>query len=64
VILNEWHGDHAYTFAVGDPGEEVSQLIRATKESLYKALKSSGRKQGRRYFIRHTEHTEKKYGMV
>ena len=22
VILNEWHGDHAYTFAIGDPGEE------------------------------------------
>jgi len=23
VILNEWHGDHAYTFAIGDPGEKL-----------------------------------------
>src|SRR5437773_8367994 len=23
VILNEWHGDHAYTFAIGDPGCEI-----------------------------------------
>ena len=23
VILNGWHGDHAYTFAIGDPGEEL-----------------------------------------
>src|SRR6185369_4160665 len=25
VILDGWHGDHAYTFAIGDPGEEVMQ---------------------------------------
>lgn len=31
VILNGWHGDHAYTFAIGDPGEAVMQLIRVTK---------------------------------
>ena len=23
VILNEWHGDHAYTFAIGNPGPEI-----------------------------------------
>src|SRR5687768_5218993 len=28
IIKNGWHGDHAYTFAIGDPGEEVIMLIR------------------------------------
>jgi methionyl aminopeptidase len=41
VILAGWHGDHAYTFAVGDPGEEVMQLIRVTKESLYRGIEKA-----------------------
>src|SRR5258706_6812499 len=41
VILNGWHGDHAYTFAVGEPAEEVKQLIRVTKESLYKGIEKA-----------------------
>ena len=27
VILNGWHGDHGYSFAIGDPGKENIQLI-------------------------------------
>ena len=30
VILNGWHGDHAYTFTIGDPGEGAMQLINVT----------------------------------
>jgi len=30
VILGGWHGDHAYTFAIGDPGEAVIKLIQVT----------------------------------
>jgi methionyl aminopeptidase len=41
VILNGWHGDHAYTFAIGDPGKDVMQLIKATKESLYKGIEKA-----------------------
>jgi methionyl aminopeptidase len=41
VILEGWHGDHAYTFAIGDPGEEVMQLIRVTKESLYRGIEKA-----------------------
>src|ERR1700739_3440231 len=41
VILNEWHGDHAYTFAIADPGEEIAQLIKVTKESLYKGIEKA-----------------------
>jgi methionyl aminopeptidase len=37
VFKNGFHGDSAYTFAIGDPGEEVLKLMKVTKESLYKA---------------------------
>ncbi len=63
VILGGWHGDHAYTFAVGDPGEEVMQLIRVTKESLYKGIEKAvaGNRIGDIAWAIQ-EHTEKKYG--
>lgn len=38
VILNGWHGDHAYTFAIGNPGDDVVRLIKITKEALYKGI--------------------------
>src|SRR5215475_11040988 len=38
VYKNGFHGDHAYTFAIGDPGADVSRLIRVTKESLYAGI--------------------------
>ncbi len=41
ILLNGWHGDHAYTFAIGDPGKDVAQLIRVTKESLYKGIEKA-----------------------
>lgn len=63
VILNGWHGDHAYTFSIGDPGEEVLQLIRVTKESLYKGIEKAvaGNRIGDIAFAIQ-EHTEKKHG--
>lgn len=63
VILDGWHGDHAYTFAIGDPGEAVMNLIRVTKESLYKGIEKAiaGNRVGDiSYAIQ--EHTEKKHG--
>lgn len=63
VILNGWHGDHAYTFAIGDPGKEVMQLINVTKESLYLGIEKAvaGNRIGDiSYAIQ--EHTEKKHG--
>jgi len=41
VYKNGFHGDHAYTFAIGDPGKEISQLISITKESLYKGIEKA-----------------------
>jgi len=63
VIKNGWHGDHAYTFAIGDPGAAIMQLIRVTKESLYKGIEKAvagGRVGDISFAIQ--EHTEKKYG--
>ena len=41
VILNGWHGDHAYTFLIGESGDDVLQLMRVTKESLYKGIEKA-----------------------
>ena len=63
VIKNGYHGDHAYTFAIGHPGDEVAKLIKVTKESLYKGIEKAV--EGNRigdisYAIQ--EYTEKKHG--
>ncbi len=34
VLKNEFYGDHAYTFAVGEIKDDVRQLLRVTKECL------------------------------
>lgn len=63
VILNGWHGDHAYTFILGDISEAILQLVKVTKESLYKGIEKAiaGNRIGDvAYAIQ--EHTEKKYG--
>lgn len=67
VILNGWHGDHAYTFVLGEVSENVLKLMRVTKESLYKGIEKAvtGNRIGDiAYAIQ--EHTERKngYGVV
>ena len=62
VVKNGYHGDHAYTFALGSISNETIQLIRVTKESLYKGIEKAiaGNRVGDiSYAIQ--EHTEKKY---
>jgi methionyl aminopeptidase len=41
VFKNGFHGDSAYTFAIGDPGEAVLKLMKVTKESLYKGIEKA-----------------------
>jgi methionyl aminopeptidase len=63
VVKNGFHGDHAYTFAIGFPGEVVMKLIKITKESLYKGIEKAiaGNRVGDiSYAIQ--EYTEKKHG--
>ncbi len=38
VYMNGYHGDHAYTFAIGNVPAEALKLMRVTKESLARAV--------------------------
>jgi methionyl aminopeptidase len=38
VYFNEYHGDAAYTFAIGDVKPETMRLLKVTKDSLYKGI--------------------------
>ena len=39
AIKNEFYGDHAYTFAVGEIAPETQKLLDVTKESLYEGIR-------------------------
>jgi len=39
VIKNDYYGDHAYTFEVGEVDEETKKLLKITKESLYEGIR-------------------------
>jgi methionyl aminopeptidase len=41
TMLNGFIGDSAYTFAVGEIDAKVQQLLRVTKESLYKGIEKA-----------------------
>lgn len=41
VIKNEFYGDTAFSFTVGEVSEEVKQLLRVTKECLYKGIEKA-----------------------
>ena len=41
AFKNGYYGDHAYTFAVGEIPEDVQQLLRVTKDSLYKGIEQT-----------------------
>lgn len=64
IYKNGFHGDHAYTFMIGEPAPEVVDLVRTTKESLYKGIEKavSGNRIGDIAFAIQ-EHTEKKAGL-
>lgn len=63
VYKNGYHGDHAYTFMIGEPKPEVVQLVKVTKESLYKGIEKAvaGNRVGD-LSNAIQEHTEKKHG--
>jgi methionyl aminopeptidase len=41
VILHDFYGDSAYTFAVGEVSEDIKNLLKTTKESLYKGIENA-----------------------
>jgi len=67
VYKNGYHGDSAYTFALGEVEPAVLKLLRVTKESLYLGIEKAvaGNRVGDISFAIQ-EHTEKKngYGVV
>lgn len=63
VYMNGYHGDSAYTFAMGTLTEDARQLLKVTKESLYKGVEKAvaGNRIGDiSYAIQ--EYTERKHG--
>jgi methionyl aminopeptidase len=38
---NKFHGDHAYTFIIGEVDQKILDLVRITKESLYKGIEQA-----------------------
>ncbi|MCO6498230.1 MAG: type I methionyl aminopeptidase [Chitinophagaceae bacterium] len=63
AFKNNYHGDSAYTFILGDTDEKVKQLVRTTKESLYLGIEKAvaGNRIGD---ISHAvqQHTERLFG--
>ncbi|HLO82742.1 MAG TPA: type I methionyl aminopeptidase [Chitinophagaceae bacterium] len=63
VYKNGFHGDSAYTFAIGEAAPEAIKLMAVTRESLYKGIEKAvaGNRVGD---IAHAiqEYTEKKHG--
>jgi methionyl aminopeptidase len=41
VLKNEYYGDSAYTFPIGDVSDAVRSLLRVTKESLYQGINAA-----------------------
>jgi methionyl aminopeptidase len=66
VLMNDFYGDHAYTFTIGEVSDQVLQLLRVTKECLYLGIEKAmtGNRIGDISFEiqRHAE--QHKYGVV
>jgi methionyl aminopeptidase len=41
IYKNGFHGDSAYTYAIGEVPDAVKQLLKVTKESLYKGIEKA-----------------------
>jgi methionyl aminopeptidase len=67
AFKNGFHGDSAYTFAIGEISTEIKQLLRVTKESLYKGIEKAthGNRVGDiAYAVQNYTEKEHGYGVV
>ncbi|RZK36656.1 MAG: type I methionyl aminopeptidase [Hymenobacter sp.] len=66
VLFNGYHADSAYTYPIGEVTFEVQQLLRETKESLYKGIEQavSGNRVGDISFAIQNYVAPKGYGVV
>ena len=64
---NGYHGDHAYTFAVGEVSDAILKLMRVTKDALMKAV-AQARENNRvgdiSFTVESLTHKEHGYGVV
>ncbi len=66
AILNGYYGDHAYTFEVGEVDPEVKQLLKVTKECLYKGIEQlrTGNRMGDLSYAIQKHAEDHSYGVV
>ncbi|NBX27852.1 MAG: type I methionyl aminopeptidase, partial [Chitinophagia bacterium] len=67
VYMNGYHGDSAYTFAIGNVASETLKLLQVTKQSLYKGIaeaKENNRVGDISFAIENYTHKEHGYGVV
>ena len=64
--MNKFFGDSAYTYCVGEVAEETKQLLRITKESLYKGIEQAkiGNRLGDISFAVQQKAEQYNYGVV
>lgn len=66
ILLNGYNGDSCYTFSVGETSEEVRQLLRTTKEALYRGIETAlpGRRIGDIGYVVQQHCEAQGYGVV
>jgi len=66
VIKNKYHGDHAYTFVIGEVKPEILQLVKTTKESLFEGIKEAvvGKRLGDIGYAIQSYNEKQGYGVV
>tara|TARA_A100000164_G_C21909095_1_gene774667 strand:- start:1366 stop:2172 length:807 start_codon:yes stop_codon:yes gene_type:complete len=66
VLKNNFYGDHAYTFSVGEVSDEINRLLSISKESLYLGINefSSGNRVGDVGFAIQNHCEKNGYGVV
>lgn len=66
VKMNGYYGDHAYTFEVGEVAPAVKQLLKVTKECLYKGIEQfrAGKRMGDLSYAIQKHAEDHGYGVV
>ena len=66
TIKNGFHGDHAYTFIIGEVSPEILKLVKTTKESLFVGIKEAvaGKRLGDIGYAIQAHNEKEGYGVV
>lgn len=66
TIKNGFHGDHAYTFIIGEVSPEILKLVKTTKDSLYLGIAQAvaGKRMGDIGYAIQSHNENQGYGVV